>query len=582
MAAAGSVNKEIEEDRTSARDAENQPYRQQQTKRGLSPRHVQLMMIAGAIGIGLFVGVGGVLRKAGPLPLIIGYIIYGVGFIYPTSLAVAEMLAWLPLRGSIYELAARYVDPALGFAMGWTYFFAGAMLVCTEYSAVATVIQFWNTSVNPAVWVAIVMVVCVLLNLVAVKWYGESEFVMSSTKILLLTGLVLATIITMAGGNPNHDAYGFRNWSGGNFVHSYYAEGATGIFLSICVSVRYAGFTVAGPDILALAAAEMRNPRKTIPSVAKVILYRIVGVYIVGIVAVGIICSSRDPRLMGAIDSGEAGAAASPWVLGLMKRISGFLPGFINALIMLSGWSCGNAYLYSSSRTLYSLAQDGKAPKILLKCTKSGAPWVCVMVVSAISCLAFLVASNSTIEVFNWFVDLTTVSLVVNATAMSWVFLGWRRALMKKGIPLIGKNHFKAPGRLAKLLGRKSQHPEVNDETIIFPYVAPGGWFFPYTSLLLGSCVCFFIGFDVFCPFSYRGFITSYFGLVWFFGMFAFWKVFKRTRFVNAADVDIFAGGLKQEIDDECRHWEEGADDTEKASHSVQNWVRKAFSKPAV
>ena len=116
------------------------------------------------------------------------------------------MTAWLPIRGSIFEMATRFVHPSFGFAMGWTYFYSATMLVCTEYSAVATVMQYWNTSVNPAVWIAMAMVVCLFLNLVGVRWYGESEFVMSSTKILLLVGLMLVTFITMCGGNPNGDA----------------------------------------------------------------------------------------------------------------------------------------------------------------------------------------------------------------------------------------------------------------------------------------------------------------------------------------------------------------------------------------
>lgn len=155
--------------RKSAEFGVQEATEQHQTRRGLSPRHVQLMAIAGGIGVGLFVGVGTVLRDAGPLPLFIGYFIYGVFFIWPTCLNVAEMVAWLPVRGSIYELANRFVDPALGFAMGWTYFFAGTMLVCTEYSAVATVMEYWNTSINPAVWVAMSMVICYFLNMVAVK-----------------------------------------------------------------------------------------------------------------------------------------------------------------------------------------------------------------------------------------------------------------------------------------------------------------------------------------------------------------------------------------------------------------------------
>ena len=84
------------------------------TVRGLSPRHVQLMAIGGSIGTGLFVGIGGVLSKAGPLSVVLGYLIWGVFFVWPCNLCVAEMCSYLPIRGSIFELAARFVDPALG------------------------------------------------------------------------------------------------------------------------------------------------------------------------------------------------------------------------------------------------------------------------------------------------------------------------------------------------------------------------------------------------------------------------------------------------------------------------------------
>ncbi|KAF4337996.1 general amino acid permease [Fusarium beomiforme] len=552
---AASLEKADGDENVSTTAADHAVVTMKETRRGLSPRHVQLMTIAGGIGVGLFVGVGGVLSKAGPLPLIIGYLIYGLGFIWPTTLNVAEMVAWLPIRGSIYELASRFVDPALGFAMGWTYFYAGAMLVCTEASAVATVMQYWNTAINPAVWIAIALSVCYFLNMVAVRWYGEVEFVMGSTKILLILGLIMATFVTMVGGNPHHDAYGFRNWKNGDIAHSYYAEGATGVFLSICISVRYAVFTIGGPDIISLSAGEIRNPRKTIPKVAKLIVGRVLFFYVVGIFAVGIICNSRDPLLLGAIENGKAGAAASPWVLGLLRLgIRGFLPGLINFLILLSGWSCRNAYLYSSSRTLYSLAQDGQAPKIFLRCTKSGVPWVCVTAVTAISLLSFLVASNSASEVFSWFLDLTSVALVVNFTAMTWVFIGWRRALKAQGITRQGENNFKKPF-FKKNVDRQPV------PGIVFPYSAPCASWTPYLCLFIGCTTSIFIGFDVFQPWSVKGFITSYFGLGWFIFMFIFWKIFHRTKFADPSTVDIFADGKKQAVDEECRFWEEGPGD---------------------
>ncbi|KKA26335.1 hypothetical protein TD95_003509 [Thielaviopsis punctulata] len=512
-----------------------------ETQRGLSPRHVQLMAIGGSIGTGLFVGIGGVLIKAGPLSLVLGYLFWSLLFVWPCYLCVAEMAAYLPIKGSIFELAARFVDPAMGFAIGWTYFYASVMLVCVEYSAVATVMGYWDASVNSGVWIALAMVVCILLNVVAVKWYGEAEFIMASTKIIMLIGLLFITLITMCGGNPKGDAYGFRYWKEQNVMQSYHADGAEGRFLGWWKVVLYAGFTVAGPDMISLAMGEIQNPRRTIPRVAQLIFYRLLFFYVIGVFAVGIICSSRDPTLLAAIEDDLPGAAASPWVVGIINLGIGGLPDVVNAGILLSGWSCGNAYLYSASRTLYGLARDGQAPRFLMKCTKAGVPIYCVAVVSLLTCITFLVCSNSAVEVFYWFVDLTTTGLIATYLGMIFVFFGWHRARRAQGL---------------------------NDADL--PYVAPHTPWIAYVSAFIGTMAIVFVGFDTFKPWSTQGFITSYFcvpySLICFFG----WKWYKGTKWVKPEEADLISG--KAEIDAECAKWEDGG--------LMENYRQEMASKP--
>jgi yeast amino acid transporter len=373
---------------------------------------------------------------------------------------------------------------------------------------------------------------------------------MVSTKILLLIGLILLTFVTMVGGNPKHDAYGFRYWKNGNAMHPYYTDGTTGRFLGWWSVVLYAAFSVAGPDLISLAAGEIQNPRRTIPRVARLVFYRLVGFYVVGVLAVGIICSSRDQRLLGAIDSGAAGSAASPWVIGIQNLGITGLPGFINFLILLSGWSCGNAYLYGASRTLYSLARDGQAPRIFLKCTRSGIPIYCVLVVTLISCCTFLVSSNNSVTVFYWFVGLTTCAFILTYTSMLIVFMGWFRALKAQGI----------------------------DRKTDLPWFAP---LQPYTCIFaigVGCTVLLFIGFDVFAPFSTQGFITSYFGLAFWAFTFLFWKIVKKTKFADPKTADLVSG--KKEVDEECSIWEEGGLEKAEGERLAQmNVVRRTWEK---
>lgn len=288
----------------------------------------------------------------------------------------------------------------------------------------------------------------------------------------------------------------------------------------------YAAFAVGGPEFIALAAGEIRNPRRNIPKCARAVFGRIVGFYVVGVLAVGIICSSRDERLLGAITNGSAGSAASPFVIGIANLGINGLAGLINVLILLSGWSCGNAYMFAASRTLYSLALDGQAPKFFARCTSAGCPIFCVMAVALVSCITFLVSDSGAAVVFGWFIDLATSAFVVSYTCWLATWVGWYRALKAQGVSR-DSLHWKAP---------------------FMPYGA-------YIGIGTGCCVLLFLGFDTFVPFSVSGFITGYFAIAWATACFVFWKVLKKTKFVNPQEADLWSG--KESVDAECRMWEE-------------------------
>lgn len=165
----------------------------------------------------------------------------------------------------------------------------------------------------------------------------------------------------------------------------------------------------------------------------------------------------------------------------------------------------------------------------MLHCTRSGVPIYCVGIVSAIACITFLVSSNSTVEVFYWFVDLTTTALIATYTGMTWTFIGWYRA-------------------------KKAQPGVVPDSTL--PYISPLAPYTAYLATGIGVVAMIFNGFDVFAPFDYQGFITDYFALAFAPFMFVLWKVLKKTKFVSPEDADLVSG--KEECDEECRIWEEG------------------------
>jgi yeast amino acid transporter len=87
--------------------------------RGLKARHITMIAIGGAIGTGLIIGTGVALARAGPASMLISYSIVGF-LVWIVMSALGEMAAWLPLSSGFTGYAARFCDPALGFALGWT------------------------------------------------------------------------------------------------------------------------------------------------------------------------------------------------------------------------------------------------------------------------------------------------------------------------------------------------------------------------------------------------------------------------------------------------------------------------------
>lgn len=239
------------------------------------------------------------------------------------------------------------------------------MVVCTEASAAAIVIQYWTTAVNPAVWITIVIIVVVLLNIIAVSIFGEAEFVFSIVKLTTMIGLLILSLVIDLGGAPAQDRLGFHYWMDPGAMNEYIGTGATGRFSGWFATVIAAGFAFGGSEGIIAAAGEAKDPRKNIPTAIRIIFFRILVFYVLGSLAVGLIVPYDDPRLLG----GGAGAAASPWVIGIVNAGIPVLPSILNAVILISAISVANNMLFNASRYLYSLAQCGQAPRFFLRCT---------------------------------------------------------------------------------------------------------------------------------------------------------------------------------------------------------------------
>lgn len=235
--------------------------------RGLRQRHIQMIAIAGAIGTGLFLGLGGSIQTGGPLGALLGYATVGL-IVCAVQFALGEVAALLPVTGSFVRHAEFLVDPAFGFAIGLNIVYGNLLSVPAEISAICVLFQYW-TDLNPAIWICIFIVITFVVGISFVGIYGEVEFFFACLKILLVIFLIILGLVIDLGGIPGQERIGFRYWKQpGPFVE-YIASGPWGQFLGYWAVMTNAVFSFAGVESLAMAAAETQNPRRNIPKACK-------------------------------------------------------------------------------------------------------------------------------------------------------------------------------------------------------------------------------------------------------------------------------------------------------------------------
>ncbi|KAI1385380.1 amino acid permease/ SLC12A domain-containing protein [Hypoxylon trugodes] len=496
---------------------------QNQLLRHLGNRQIQLIAVGGSIGTGLFVSIGTGLAKGGPAGLLIGYTIYAI-MVALVNNCLAEMVTYMPVSGSFIRMAGRWVDESLGFMAGWNFFFYEACLIPFEISAINLILGFWRDDIP----VVAVCVACIVLyaaiNILAVQYFGEAEFWLSSGKILLICILYMFTLVTMCGGNPQHDAFGFRYWSTPGAFATYIHDGSLGRFEGFLGAIFSAGFTVVGPEYLAMVAGESKRPRTYLKNGFKTVYWRFGIFFIGGALCVGIVLPYTDPKLANA---GNGTADGSPYVIAMQNLGIGALPHLVNALLITSIFSAGNAYTYCAMRSLYGLACEGQAPRIFQKTLKNGIPIYAFAVVMIFPFLSLLTISNNSAKVVTWLQSLTQGAQMINYIVMSLTYIFFYYATKAQGI-----------------------------DRRTLPYY---GYFQPYCGYIALTWMIIIeaiFGYSVFYKdkWDIGTFFSNYTMALVAFCTFFGWKIFRRTRYVSPAEADLV--------------WDKPAVDAYEASHN--------------
>lgn len=390
-------------------------------KKTLEARHLTMIAIGGSIGTGLFISSGTSIQMAGPGGALIAYISIGI-MVYLLMMSLGEMATFLPHSGSFSAYASKFVDPALGFALGWNYWYTWAITIAVELSASAIIMKFWFPSIPGIVWSAAFLTIIFLLNYFSTKSFGEAEFWFSLIKVItiivfLLIGLL--TIIGIIGG----EFVGFKN-----FTISEAPIPSNG--LSILSVFMIAGFSFQGTELIGVAAGESKNPKKNVPKAIKQVFWRILLFYICSIFVIGLLIPYTHPDLMN-IDIENV--SMSPFTIVFEKAGLLFAASVMNAVILTSILSAANSGMYASTRMLWSLATEGKAPKSLMKINKNGVPINALIFTALVGMFAFLSSFFGEGKVFMWLLSSSGLSGFIAWLGIALSHYRFRKAYIAQG-----------------------------------------------------------------------------------------------------------------------------------------------------
>lgn len=566
-------------------------------QRKLRMRHLQMISFGGTLGVGLFLNSGKAFTIAGGFGTLLAFIICG-SIILATIVSFCEMVTFVSVVDGVSGLSSRFVEDAFGFAVGWMYFASFAFGLAGEIVASIIMLSFYpelsivDNKGASAGFVVLFLGVILFSNLIDVRIFGEVEYISSVIKLVVLLVLLILMIVLNTGGFGT-PSLGFKYWDylKSNFEHdvifglfrpsfnlhddgtspsSEGIGGATGRFLSILTAILVVTYAYSGTEIVCVAACEAKNPRKALPSATKRVIWRILIFYCLAALLVGINIYSGDPRMLryslgttgvlpenflsnfavqyvgGAeckiqseVYAGFGSGAQSPWIVALQSAGLCRMCSVVNGFLVFFAVSCGNAQLYVSSRTVYLMALQGKAPKCFANCNRFGIPYNAVLCAASFGLLAFICVSQQATGVFQNLTSLISSSGIMVWFAMCVSYIRFYYGL-KKRPDIISRNDKSYPYK-----------------SIFQPYTAMWGAFGSgFIIISMGWVVFLKDEWDTW--FFFLSYGTPMFFAVLYFG----YKFAKGTTFVSLEQLDFDTG--RTEMDRYI--WDGGRD------YNLRNW----------
>ncbi|ENR0808691.1 lysine-specific permease [Escherichia coli] len=363
-------------------------------RRELKARHLTMIAIGGSIGTGLFVASGATISQAGPGGALLSYMLIGL-MVYFLMTSLGELAAYMPVSGSFATYGQNYVEEGFGFALGWNYWYNWAVTIAVDLVAAQLVMSWWFPDTPGWIWSALFLGVIFLLNYISVRGFGEAEYWFSLIKVTTVIVFIIVGVLMIIGIFKGAQPAGWSNWTIGE------APFAGGFAAMIGVAM-IVGFSFQGTELIGIAAGESEDPAKNIPRAVRQVFWRILLFYVFAILIISLIIPYTDPSLLR---NDVKDISVSPFTLVFQHAGLLSAAAVMNAVILTAVLSAGNSGTYASTRMLYTLACDGKAPRIFAKLSRGGVPRNALYATTVIAGLCFLTSMFGNQTVYLWLLN---------------------------------------------------------------------------------------------------------------------------------------------------------------------------------
>lgn len=462
--------------------------------RKLDSRLLNMIAIGGSIGTGIFLASGNAIFTAGPGGTMFAYLLTGI-MVYFLMTSLGEMAAFMPSTGSFYIYATKFVDPALGYALGWNYWYNWAITVASEISAASLVVHFWFPDSGSLLWSLLFLSVFVGFNALSARGFGEVEYWFSFIKITAVIVFIIAGTAIIFG-LTHHQTLGFKYWTIGDAPFH-------GGWLTVFSAFMIAGFSFQGTELIGIAAGESKNPRENIPKAIRQVFWRILLFFVLSIFVISLLVPYTATQLL------SSDVTMSPFTLVFEQIGITFAASLMNAVILIAILSAGNSGMYASTRMLWYLAKEKHIPEIFAKVNHRGVPIYALTATTLVAMLTFLSSLYGNGTVYFWLLNASSLSGFIAWLGIAISHYRFRKAYIKQGHSL-------------KEL----------------PYIAKG---YPYAPLIAFSLCVIVIGGQNYKAFmgehiDWSGILVSYISLPFFLALWLGYKFIKKTKVVNLTE----------------------------------------------